>query len=685
MRENRGLSLVELLITIAILSIVLAAATSFMITGSRSFAKGNADSELQKEAELTVNQVEDMIIDVNGGMNVSDDQTEVAMYHAEIVGVDTVHTGELVQWNQGEQKLYYAKWTPEFEESTGEDKARPAVADKLLAENVAAFEVELDTKDETALDGTVKTIVRSVQIRVGYENSNGRVDYATSPVITLRNRMLLSGNMAEIFEDFQAPSDTMKLWYNGPDTMGATVIIKDYESPVQRGSSYTVYARLNRGVDDSGTEIQGGDVSHLVNWEIETPNHKSTIDSSGYLWVAPTEPNDYLKITARYKNNPSKKASGIVKVIGGSTKSLVDVTIVPRWQDNETTDAYKPRFGSYPTLEGIWSIDEIAAIQYTWEIISGEEYLEGYTESRENTDVKYAILDLNIKNDPGFYGKSITFMLTAYSEYAPGGKVTDIYTYTIPVGGGDSNMKRGMGVPNEWGQGGHKNINYTAYCPLNDWPPIEVINYDCYFCNELGYRKGDEDALYGLNGSKRAIEITKNLKPSGHQIYYTLTFNENLPANQAFYVKVVLDVKQDVTQWVYDEKLGQSVETVVDTNYWSYERIHYIAAVSLYDRYEYDHDDQGNFWFYYGLVGYYDNSWGASDPMIAQYDVEVECDNGAKATASVVQDESRGVDRIWARGVITMEKGDLSDVKSISVRVSMAQHPEVYTYVNIYY
>lgn len=646
MRENRGLSLVELLITIAILSIVLAAATSFMITGSRSFAKGNADSELQKEAELTVNQIEDMIIDVNGGMSVSDDENklELAMYHGEASGAAIVYTKETVTWNKSGDKLKYGKYNVSYDESADEYTVDGTeYDDELLSENVAGFEVDIDTVDETALDGTVRTFVRSVQIRVGYENSNGRVDYATSPIITLRNRMLLSGNPAEIFEDFQAPSDTMRLWYSGVETSGIVPII-DMMSEVQRGGVYNIYARLNRGLDDSGTEIQGGDVSHLVNWEIETTTSSSSIDQGGILIVGAAEPNDYLTITAKYKNNPSKKASGIVKVVGesGSTKSFKAITISP-----VSLTAFEPKFTSFPTLEGKWSNEEVNRITYKW-TVSEPERVESFVDNTKD-------LNLNVKKEAANYGQVITIRLTAYSPDTLETRY-DEYLYRIDDegAGGDSFMKRGMME--------HGDIQFWF-----DDDYATDIDWEWYFCDIYGQRIWAHDDLLGH------VWVTKSEANRSH-FNYTLAYDEGLPLNQEYYVKVIAHLKNS---W--------------DGTEWTWSRIHYIPAVEIYPMYYTVYEGNRNFEFYYGLVGYYDNAWANSDPLVYNYMFEeFECDipEGVTATPKINGTVSRDVNTIRAWGTIEEIREWYHDPivpSSLKIRISLDKYPSIYTYITIYF
>ena len=59
----------ELLIAIAILSIVIAAVCGFILVGSRSYAAGNSDISVQQEAQLALNQMSDVVIDTTRSVN----------------------------------------------------------------------------------------------------------------------------------------------------------------------------------------------------------------------------------------------------------------------------------------------------------------------------------------------------------------------------------------------------------------------------------------------------------------------------------------------------------------------------------------------------------------------------------------------------------------------------------------
>ncbi|MBD5487593.1 MAG: prepilin-type N-terminal cleavage/methylation domain-containing protein [Lachnospiraceae bacterium] len=649
MEKNRGLSLVELLITVAILSIVMVIAISFMMTGSRSFTKGNADSTVQKEAELTVNQIEDMIIDINGGVSMIDDadKTELTMYHTEDDGSGTgamLYSKEAVTWNKSDNNVYCSKWRVNYDDSTGayavDASATDNYVDQLLAEHVTSFDVDLsDTLTTTALNGTTRTIVKSVLVKVGYDDGTGIVDYATSPVITLRNRMLLSDDPADIFDEVTPAADTLKLYYSGMETAGVVPIV-DRVSEVQRGAVYSIYAMINIG----------SDVNDLVDWEIAETGTLSTIDNNGILTVGTYEANAYLTITAKYKSNTSKKATGVVKVVGTTPlKSLKSVHILTK-----SMPAYEAHYGSTVVTEGFRQ-DEVDAITYKWTVAlmgGGREISSVAEDFTDNNKT----LDLMIKKDPLNFGQILVITLTAHSDIT-GETVSDQVMYRINdegAVGGDSFMERG--------KGGHHDTDYWFE---NDWGSNHW--YDYYFCDIYGNRISEYDSLLScITVEDRGCTA------------YGLFISNDLPVNRSYYIKVICYCSG--TDWQGLEKN------------WQREFIQYIPEVRMYGKSNYESTTVSSiFNFYYVLDGYYEVAWmNQSDPIyeysVEEFDYEVK--DGAVAvvtpqfTGNTVTLGDDCTMHSW--GSFTCEgAADKVVLKSMRIRVSMKEHPEIYTYSTV--
>lgn len=671
MEKNRGFSLVELLVATAILSVVMTIAMSFMMTGSRSFTKGSADATVQKEAELTVNQIEDMIIDLNGGVSMDDDssKTELSMYHAEEDGSGAmVYSKSAVRWDKNDKNVYCSKWDVSYDAATGTFSDGAAkYADQLLAEHVKDFKVDLsDTLTTKAVDGTTKTIVKSVLVSVGYDDGTGIVDYATSPVITLRNRMLLEDNPANIFDEQKPAADTMKLHYSGAETGGSMVPIVDRVSEVTRGSGYNIYARISTN--------KPGDVNDLVDWVIEETGTLSTIDANGYLKVGEYEANAYLTITATYKSNPNKKATGVVKVVGGALKSLESVHIVP-----QKLLPFAPQYDALPVTRGFTKAEE-DAITYQWtvKVKDGVRELSDVVETFEDN---HKALSLTIKKEKENFDIMLDITVEAYSNIT-GEKRTDRVKYLIPNNGaaeGDSNMERG------------KLVYDSTFFTMTDKGAADFMFAYC-FCDEDGNpisRFSDIDGKileqwrgYTSTPSEydQWLQYVQLEPAGGWGVTYRLGFESGLPPLQEYYVMV---------QCKY---VGQKENGFTDP--WYRERIHYIPAVQIFGKtcYITQTIQDYAFNFSYSIAGYWENAWANSKPPVYVYDF-IEFDYSAPAGITVTPEVqgtvSHGDDApVYVWGKLSVNTSDESlikqiELKSMTIRVSLKDNSSINALVTI--
>lgn len=630
MKDNRGLTLVELLISLAILSIVLVMATAFMVTGSNTFAKGSADSKVQKEAELAVNQIGDMIIDVNGGVDMAvdtADRKELVLYNAGS-GSSIANTKEVIAWDSSDESIRCSKWNVIYDISTDSYTVDGTALyeNQLLAEHVEGFEVDLsDAYTEKLSDGTEVEIVKSVSVKVAYTDGNGKASYATSPIITLRNRMMKSPSPTLIFNNTPDTTDTLKL-YISDTTEAAAVPIQDRVTTVERNKVYHIFAMID----------SGNSVNDLVDWEIEETNSLSTISGSGQLSVGEFEPNTYLTITAKYKSNPSKKATGVVKVIGGTLKSLDAAKIIAK-----ELLPFAPKYGSFVTTTGFTDADT-ANLQYKW-TINEPDRVESFADSGST-------LNLTVRQAPENYKKVIVISLTVYSP-TTGQTVSDSVTYRIDDEGttdGDANMERGR----------TGNITYLKYAVPN-WS----LGWSCdyYFCDVYGNRISELEHL------KQYVTLNENIL-SG----FGFSIDEGLPADHDYYVKIEV--------YVWPTEGYQTWEP------WDYERIIYIPAVQMYGKtISYQSDNAWtSYELQYGMSGYYGYSWQSSQPYTIEVeDFQYEAPEGIIVTPSF--NSSYWVSNANNLLGITVgfeANGDKGQVKlkSLTVKISFKDMPDIYAY-----
>ena len=109
--KNKGLTLVEIVVTLAILGMVIVLVTGFMNTGIKTTSRANIDTNLQKEAQISLNQISDWVMSANHGIAVYDS----CGYYTKAVGI--YHDGknsedryvQILYYRQTDNKVYYDK------------------------------------------------------------------------------------------------------------------------------------------------------------------------------------------------------------------------------------------------------------------------------------------------------------------------------------------------------------------------------------------------------------------------------------------------------------------------------------------------------------------------------------------------------------------------------------------------
>lgn len=298
-RNQKGFSLVELIIAIAIMSIIAAAVCGFIVVGSKSYASANNDINAQQEAQLALNQISDVMIDTTRSINyvcykegsgeavVKDaeltfepDTKVLTMYNGEIYQETDAVTGteqELIRsgngnkdyrfvWDKESEKLYYTEVeiTPD-EDSAVDASSREVVFPSMddmdnpdgdwavLAERVKNFSVDLSQVEEK----------RVVQISMVFHY--GDREYTTSNNVTVRNKVLINDAEVEPLDKKQEVNLTLK---------EKAVILE----PGERYHFSTPRVTGKNLTDKS------------VVWSIEgSPDAGTTIDESGILQISKNE------------------------------------------------------------------------------------------------------------------------------------------------------------------------------------------------------------------------------------------------------------------------------------------------------------------------------------------------------------------------------------------------------------
>lgn len=357
-KDNRGFTIVELLIAVAILAIVVVAVSGFIVVGSRSYASANSDISVQQEAQLAMNQMSDVLIDTTRSVNyvgyetIGSDAVPVlkdSEFGFEPVGKSLImYNGVPVEttpaspggtpasptidpgngnkhyqfyWDKAEETLYYAELDvlpddvdpegninvrfPELgEPADPSDPTKPGWV--VLAEHVTKFEVDLTQVEEK----------RVVQLELTFVD--GKREYNTSNNVTIRNRVAV--NDAEV----------------GPLNKRKTLSIIARETAVilEPGETYHF----------STPKVTGENVTDKsVKWSVVSSGSPSggtqfTDEDNGILKIAPDEPAGTieLKITTNAVDSDNNHASCKVLVY------IKRVTTLGLYKSADTNDENGP-------------------------------------------------------------------------------------------------------------------------------------------------------------------------------------------------------------------------------------------------------------------------------------------------------------------------------------------------------
>lgn len=164
-RDNRGLTLVELMCAIAILGLIGATVSGVMIVSAQSYQRGAGDIELQQEAQIAVNQIGDLVIDTTAQVTATADGSSIT--------IDKDTSRYVITHNAAANELLYSEYVV-----NGDGSLSVVVENQLMAENVTVFKADVADFSDYGI------------LRLRMELVKGDRSYAADFTITARNGQL---------------------------------------------------------------------------------------------------------------------------------------------------------------------------------------------------------------------------------------------------------------------------------------------------------------------------------------------------------------------------------------------------------------------------------------------------------------------------------------------------------------
>ena len=276
---NQGLTLVELIIAVAIMSIVLFTALQVVLNASKMYTKTSESVDAQTEAQLLESQLNNLIVDAEYSVYAQESSdpgnavTDVSGFSADAyIKVFNNSLAYYIAWDRAESKVYYLEKNVadgSVEELSDAEKSGFG-SWYLMGEGVVGF-----SPDSSHIAEKQRIVTIKIQV------NKGDVNYETIQNISLRNNVLESNDLNEIYRD----EDVER---------GETVTevqISPLAPAVNRGSSMEFHALVKSGGSAAA--------SQSVNWKVNGAVSPGTVISdAGVLTVAADESAAIVTVTA---------------------------------------------------------------------------------------------------------------------------------------------------------------------------------------------------------------------------------------------------------------------------------------------------------------------------------------------------------------------------------------------------
>ena len=325
-RNNEGFSLVEVLLSITILAIVTSTVFAFILVSTRMFHKANLEIEMQSEAQIMKNYMNDLVTDTAIGVEFYDrtmpqpETPQMDLFQSQsclvIYGEDSI---SYMAWMKDSRQVHYLKKEEdsfvrnengEYEVSFTEME-KNAASWPVMAKYVTNFYCDLEHLKE---EHRIFSAVLEFELK--------EIKYATTHTIALRNEIFYEGRVDNYVDG----------------EMGS------YEEQITRitltpGTIDKVVDRIHgTTVTYTHTVLAIGDIDTGVIYSVEGNSSPDTGMQENVLFIAPDETSSTLTVICKAKADENISTTAIVNIADVSA-----INILPEQEPNYKKNYYYPK------------------------------------------------------------------------------------------------------------------------------------------------------------------------------------------------------------------------------------------------------------------------------------------------------------------------------------------------------
>ena len=405
--NNRGFTLIEMVVTVAIIAIFAGIVLNLITTGSNLFRNTSNTAKVQMETQETFDKIEDMIINSNRKLSYGDLSHifEVASFDEQIAAksekistaslrsVSSANTGEneenvrdYIIWNESTEEITYIHSEKSGGTWINSNTSSTNPRGDVLATGITYFQVDVS---KVVSDNIVNFVLKT---------KKGTKEVETTHSVSLRNNLQFDYNPDEPFDN--PTIDPVNPEPNNPipnpeKPKPISLITDKKKILIAAGASYDLSSNVSWSVLYSDTSIAA--VGNL-RWSIANCSYAS-ITSDGSLSIDPAA--------------------------GTADKGMITVTVTDTAHDNVsgTLTVYIARLDfTAPANNDSYTVGQDKPLQYT--------YMEGgqtssdagtvvniQTVSKPNQAVEYSSGGTFVQNDVGSWNVKATVNLTKRAGY----------------------------------------------------------------------------------------------------------------------------------------------------------------------------------------------------------------------------------------------------------------------------
>ena len=367
-KSNKGVSLVELIIGIAILAVIGFAIATFMKSGTMSYSSTSKDVNLQYEAQLVTNHINDILTEANGDVSFDSSSKTLSVVTSErqigsgssSTKVDLAYKAKCIRWYETDYggakagDLWYYEWDVDKDVSSGvvtyTNKPGTETTHELLAEKVQNFDTDLAPDVTNGDDDDIITVFITF--------SDGKKEFESTTNVSLRNSPTRNAAAISMPEPGPGPSSESS---SSAGSSIQKVVVSPSTHNMKPGDTKVFEAKA------TGTGV----VAQTFDWGVNGQTSADTKivgngTNKGTLVIGADETASKIYVIAQHSVQATKKGSAIVsiKVVEGVTVSKVSGSYA-----QNTSLVLKASV----TGKNISSNTEDQ--QVTWDIVEGGSYV----------------------------------------------------------------------------------------------------------------------------------------------------------------------------------------------------------------------------------------------------------------------------------------------------------------------